>query len=160
MIIHGIDPGSEKSALVTIQTEPFEIINKKIASNDDILYELGKLRHMRFFTKANETVLAVEFMQSYGMPVGRSVFLTAMWSGRFVEAWGGEYALHLRTKIKTCIAGRAQAKDSDVSRGLKMRFGEVGTKKNPGPLYGIKTHLWAALAVAVYHMDGAKLGDW
>jgi len=27
--------------------------------------------------------------------------------------------------------------------------GAVGTKKAPGPLYGVKTHMWSALAVAV-----------
>jgi hypothetical protein len=27
-------------------------------------------------------------------------------------------------------------------------LGEVGTKKNPGPLYGVSGHYWAALGVA------------
>ncbi len=38
----------------------------------------------------------------------------------------------------------------------KTEFGEPGTKKNPGPTYGIKSHLWAALAVAVTAYDKIK----
>ena len=32
----------------------------------------------------------------------------------------------------------------------------VGTKKAPGPLHGVKSHLWSALALAVTHYDQLK----
>ena len=42
-------------------------------------------------------------------------------------------------------------------QALRVRFGEA---KKGHPLAGIKKHLWDALGVAVYHADGAKLGEW
>jgi hypothetical protein len=40
-----------------------------------------------------------------------------------------------------------------VRQALIDRLGPQGTKKNPGPTYGMRSHLWAALAVAVYAGD-------
>jgi hypothetical protein len=40
-----------------------------------------------------------------------------------------------------------------VRQALIDRLGLQGTKKAPGPTYGIKSHEWAALAVAVYGWD-------
>jgi hypothetical protein len=33
------------------------------------------------------------------------------------------------------------------------KLGVVGTKKNPGPLFGMKSHAWAALGVAVTALE-------
>jgi hypothetical protein len=43
-----------------------------------------------------------------------------------------------------------RAKDANIRQALIDRFGAVGTKKMPGPLFGVSSHYWAALAVAVY----------
>ncbi len=45
-----------------------------------------------------------------------------------------------------------------MREALIHRFGEQGSKKAPGPTYGIASHVWAALAVAVTYSDlhGAK----
>jgi hypothetical protein len=40
-----------------------------------------------------------------------------------------------------------------VRQALIDRLGPQGTKKNPGPTYGMRSHLWAALAVGVYAWD-------
>jgi len=43
-----------------------------------------------------------------------------------------------------------RAKDANIRQALLDLIGPQGTKKTPGPTYGIKSHTWAALAVAVY----------
>ena len=50
-------------------------------------------------------------------------------------------------------------KKTQIIQALKLRFGE---SRKGEPLEGISSHKWDALAVAVYHLDGAKLGaaDW
>jgi len=40
-----------------------------------------------------------------------------------------------------------------VNQVLRDRFGEKGTKKNPGKLFGVHDHIWSALALAVYSAD-------
>jgi hypothetical protein len=46
-----------------------------------------------------------------------------------------------------------RAKDANIRQALIDKLGAVGTKKAPGPLYGISGHLWAALAVADYAIN-------
>ena len=109
-------------------------------------------------------VVVIEMVASYGMPVGREIFETVRWIGRFQEAIehrGGTVAFVYRSDVKLHLCGTMRAKDSNVRQALIDRFGPgkakaIGTKKAPGPLYGITSHLWAALAVAVYWNDTQK----
>lgn len=101
---------------------------------------------------------AIEMVEHYGtgMPAGREVFETCVWIGRFQEVFaGGNDVVTLlpRRKVKMHLCGSMRAKDANVRQALIDRFGPPGTKKNPGELYGVKSHLWAALAVAVTWMD-------
>ena len=106
--------------------------------------------------------LAIEFVQSYGMAVGQTTFMTVRAIGRFEKSWGSDSSIFLyaRPAILSHITGGVRGKKKgDIINALKLRFGEA---KKGHPLEGIKKHLWDALAVAVYHLDGAKLGavDW
>ena len=40
-----------------------------------------------------------------------------------------------------------------IKRKIDTLFGEKGTKANPGKLYGVKSHIWSALALAVTYAD-------
>jgi hypothetical protein len=103
-------------------------------------------------------VLAIEMVSSYGMPVGREVFETVVWIGRFQQTWPWDPDTVLRVprlKVKMHLCHSARAKDSHIWQALIDRFGPVGTKGNPGPLYGVKSHARAALALAVTVADGA-----
>jgi len=96
------------------------------------------------------------------MAVGQSTFMTIRYIGRFEKSWGRDSSIFLYTRpsILSHITGGVRGKKKgDVIKALKLRFGE---SKKGYPLEGIKKHLWDALAVAVYHLDGAKLGgvDW
>jgi hypothetical protein len=87
---------------------------------------------------------------SYGMAVGASTFETCVWIGRFIEVSRVEVELIFRKDIKLFLCGTMRAKDANIRQSLLDLIGPQGTKKTPGPTYGIKSHTWAALAVAVY----------
>jgi hypothetical protein len=97
--------------------------------------------------------IAIEMIASYGMPVGADVFETVVWIGRFVQ-----HAIHCgyaaprliyRRDVKMHLCGNMHAKDKNIRQRLIDLFGPPGTKKNPGRTYGITSHAWAALALAV-----------
>ncbi|NBV46789.1 MAG: hypothetical protein EBR86_14410, partial [Planctomycetia bacterium] len=98
-------------------------------------------------------LLAIEMIQAMGMAVGAEVFTTAVWIGRFIEAAGfGSTAPHrliYRTSVKLHLCGTSRAKDPNIRQRLIDLYGPVGTKKSKGPLYGVRSHVWSALAIAV-----------
>ncbi len=148
----GVDPGPTTAALLTLDGN--RVTDKALLPNADAL------KWLRDALTRQPCDVAVEFVQSYGHAVGREVFETCLWCGRFVQVCedvGAKVFLYSRTKVKAYVTGLARAKDSDVRLALMLRCG--GAKKGE-PLHGVKTHLWAALAVATYHADGARLGGW
>lgn len=102
--------------------------------------------------------LAIEMVASYGMPVGREVFETVRWIGRFQQAWRDPEAVRLiyRRDVKMHLCGSMKAKDANVWQALIDKLGPVGTKACPGPLYGVKSHARSALAVAVTAAETTK----
>ena len=95
-------------------------------------------------------LLAVERVASYGQRVGQEVFDTCMWTGRFIQAADAEllaFKLIYRMTIKKYLIGSHTAKDADIRRQLLDVVGPQGTKKAPGPTYGIKSDIWQALAL-------------
>ena len=101
------------------------------------------------------------------MPVGREVFETVYWIGRFAQAAQPvEHTLVSRGAVKMHLCGSKRAKDSNIRQALIDRFGgsaAIGRKADPGPLYGISGDVWSALAVAVTWYDtyglAAPAGD-
>lgn len=154
-MILAIDPGPTRSAFVRLDGD-LVIEHGDEIENDDLL---GRLIH------AWRGALVVEKIESYGKPVGAEVFTTVLWCGRFIQAWRGtSWALVSRREIKLALCNASNAKDPDVRQALIDRYGPgraaaLGTKKQPGPLYGIAGHRWAALAVGVaYYM--MEVGEW
>ena len=148
MNLLAIDPGNTESAYLVYDTETHRVVEWRKAPNDEVLCFLdgnGYLRHAH--------VLAVEMIASYGMPVGREVFETVLWVGRFVERWKGPHRLVYRREVKLHLCGSARAKDANVRQALLDKFGgkdaAIGKKATPGPLYGLAGDGWSALGVAV-----------
>jgi hypothetical protein len=75
--------------------------------------------------------MVIEMIASYGMPVGKEVFDTYVWIGRFAEASGMPTNYIYRKDEKMNICHSMRAKDSNIRQALIDRFGVVGTKKNP-----------------------------
>ena len=146
MNIMAIDPGPKVSGVVWLSPER-RIIAAEIQDNKDIVRALRVGHTVHPFPR-----VAIEMIASYGMPVGAEVFETCTWIGRFEEAYGDEdlTARYFRKDIKLHLCGSTRAKDSNVRQALIDLLGPAGIKKEPGPTYGIKKDMWAALAVAVY----------
>lgn len=151
MKILAIDPGPEQSAYVLWDGN--RVLSYAIIENAKLFDSLGP---------GNITHCAIEKIASYGMPVGAEVFETCVWTGRFIEKWHDAAAtdpLRIpRLDIKIHLCKSAKAKDANVRLALIDRFGVPGTKKAQGTLYGITSHCWAALAVAVTAHDRLACG--
>jgi len=145
--IIGIDPGTTESAYVL--WDGSKVLEAEIYPNADLHAKLCQ-------GEDNGPPLYIEMIASYGMPVGKEVFETVLWIGRFVEVWNVlQNPWHLVFRKPVCVhhCGVARAKDPNIRRALLDKYGEVGTKKKPGPLYGIRKDLWSALAVASFAVE-------
>ena len=141
--VAAIDPGTTKSAFIL--WDGARVRNCGIVENGVLLDQLrsGDLMPYDF--------AAIERMANFGQRVGEEVLATVWWSGRFYEALSRktEVTRPYRTAIKKHL-GCGKGKDKDVRAALIAKFGETGTKKNHGPLFGVSSHIWAGLAVADY----------
>jgi len=169
MRILAIDPGTNESGIVIL--DGMKVLAADVMDNERLLYSLNPHEHPEDVARTADevpTILAIEMIASYGMPVGREVFETCVWIGCFKQAWAmrkpspGPVQLIYRKDVKMHLCGTAKAKDPNVWQALLDLFGgesAVGRKASPGPLYGVKSHARAALAVAVTardRMDGWK----
>jgi hypothetical protein len=104
--------------------------------------------------------ISIEMIGHYGtgMAVGKDIFHTCLLIGRMIQI-APQAKLILRPTVKGIICGSGRAKDGNVTQALKDQVGPKGTKKEPGPTYGVKNHAWAALAVAVAASRGAATVD-
>jgi hypothetical protein len=136
-MIIGIDPGPKVQSFVLFDGE--RVLN----SGDCSIAEMVAYLQLR-----QDILVACEWIDSYGMPVGSEVFQTVFNVGRIYSA-AAAMRLVPRRDVKLHLCGTARAKDPNVRRALIEKLGPVGTKKQPGPCYGVSNHLWAALAVAV-----------
>lgn len=146
MSIFAIDPGTIESAFVRLDPEAMRLLEHGRVGNSDLLTKLRLGRPWR-------DVVAIEMIASYGMAVGREVFETCVWIGRFEEAVRGPVRRIYRREVKLHLCGSVRAKDPNVRTALLDRWGgkeqAVGTKARPGPLRGVTRDCWAALGVAL-----------
>lgn len=136
--ILAIDPGTLESGWVMLIDG--NVSESGVCKNEDMLETV----------KCWRGALAIEMIASYGMPVGREVFETCVWIGRFVQAyrWPDRAEMIYRRDVKLHLCGTPKAKDGNIRQALIDLIGPQGVKKSPGPTYGVKSHAWAALAVA------------
>jgi hypothetical protein len=147
MKILAIDPGPEQSASVWLVNGLPHDPEKQ--SNESLLDWLIS------YQPETGDVLAIEMIASYGMAVGREVFETCVWIGRFAQAWHN-WPFHFiyRRDVKVFLCQSARATDSNIRAALIDMYGgsklvAIGNKRTPGPLYGLKGDTWSALAVAL-----------
>lgn len=85
--------------------------------------------------------------------------------GRLQERWfmarGSDPFMLKRSEVTKHLHAnkRGRSKDSQVIEELTFRYGGKGTKADPGPLYGIKSHAWQALGLAVTFAETVPIAD-
>jgi hypothetical protein len=150
MTILAIDPGNQESAYCLIDADTRRPLEFAKLSNLDLLELLIELPYQR---------CVLEMVASYGMAVGADVFETCVWIGRFsqrvIDVGPTLYEPELvkRNPVKLHHCGSGKAKDGNIAQALRDRFGDKGTKANPGWFYGFSGDIWQAYALAVYVAD-------
>lgn len=153
MIVLGIDPGPTHCGAVIYDSDERGIVLAwKSLSVSDAIEMVG--RHGP--TGALDLV-AIERVQSYGI-AGASLLRTAEVGGMLHQCASNlgldVVWLYRREVLRGLDVTGKGNRDSLVRQRLIEIFGgdrktAQGTKKQPGPLYGVSSHAWQALAVAV-----------
>lgn len=169
MRVLAIDPGNEHSGWVLLDGM------KVLASGDVQNFRITQMIDGVFpASDEHQTIdphlIAIEFFQSYGMAVGKTSFHTCRWVGRFQEAAARQNIdtqLVYRSDVKMHLCQSMRAKDANVAQAIRDLYPAtgggkkpvIGTKKEPGPLYGVKGHMWQALGVGLTVQYAEKLTE-
>lgn len=141
LVVIGIDPGPEESAIV--EWNGGKVLSARDISNQEVLTLLENCKGP----------VAIERVRGFGLKIGNDVLDTVEWIGRFHQAKKTDCYLIDRKEVVHHLCNTAKGGDTEVRQALVYRIGEQGTKKNPGPLYGVTKHRLPALAVAVTWYD-------
>lgn len=160
MTILAIDPGNTFSGYALIDPVTCRPLQVGKVPNAEVL----ELIRMTSYDH-----LSIEMIASYGMAVGKEVFDTCVWIGRFIQrhedrvAEWADYSLVYRREVKLHHCHSSKAKDANITQALVDRFayGEPnrgkGTKASPGWFYGFSADIWQAYALAVHTADTRAL---
>jgi len=185
-LVMAIDPGPEKSAYVEVTPHYGGSLDTRKGGLDVVSFGILDNSGIRAYLcavvdTADAHRLVIEQIASMGMAVGAETFETCVWTGRFMEVFESQtgQAAHRipRVPIKVHLCGTAKAKDANVRQALIDRFGGSSALQKAkaakvnrhgavivptvkaGPLAGISSHCWAALAVACVYVDRMKTGE-
>lgn len=154
-MILSIDPGNVESAYCVIDKNNYKPIEFGKIKNEELREKL--LDELHYYPI--ET-LAIEMIASYGMAVGKEVFETCVWIGRFIESFKCPFTYYVyRKDEKMNLCGSMKAKDSNIRQALIDRFATFdfkngkGTKKQQDFFYGFSKDVWAAYAVGITWLD-------
>lgn len=158
--VFAIDPGNTYSAYAVMSEQE---------RKDYKLLEFGKYINKECMQKMIDwidqqyppDIVVIERVASYGLAVGKEVFETCEWIGRFSQEAEKyipvEYIYRKDEKITIC--GSMKAKDTNIRQALIDRFATKdfkngkGTKKDPDYFYGVSKDCWAAIAIACTYLD-------
>ena len=159
--ILALDPGNTQTGYAVLEMPEFRLIKfgkanntslLTLVANSDILYDVD--------------AVAIEMIDSFGMAVGREVFETCVWIGRFHQASDHPNTHYVyRKEEKEILCGSLRAKDANIRRALIDRYARhdlkngKGTKGNPDVFYGVSKDVWAAIAVGVTYYELSKLNE-
>ena len=119
--ILAIDPGNIESGVATIEMPDFQLLSFGKIKNEELLQAFEEW----FAVDSNIDAVAVEMVASYGMAVGKTVFDTCVWIGRFsqaLEMHGLTVNYVYRKDEKMCLCGSMKAKDSNIRQALIDRY--------------------------------------
>ena len=156
-ILLAIDPGDAKSAFVFVDMETYKPLYVGKDTNDNVRTKITE-----YIKEHPVKHVAIEMIASYGMAVGKTVFMTCVEVGiltEYLRQLGCEVDYIYRKDEKICMCGNMRAKDSNVYRALIDRFAKFdhrtgkGIKDKPDWFWGFKQDMWQSYAVAVTWLD-------
>jgi len=156
LVFPAIDPGNEESGAVLLDTFGHVLRVWPKVSNDVILSELNWTRGMHSYAR-----LVIEMPKARGMPTANQEFETCVVIGWFEMAFGRNRSTRIyRHQVKSSICNSQRAKDGNIAAAIREMYPQtgggakpaVGTKKAPGPLYGVSKDAWQALAVGLTYL--------
>lgn len=173
--ILAIDPGDVWTGWVLLQ-DGETVLDAGVTNERDLLLPLARLTGQRCWWEPRgkafaarvpidvDLVVIENIEPRFGQTQGWEVFNTARFVGRMEEAFrplpvrlltrsGVLGALGIVTRRKKKTDPKVNA-DSAVRALLIDRWG-TGSEKKGGPLYGVTSHAWQALAVAVVAAESA-----
>lgn len=153
MMIFAIDPGSTQSAYCMMNGDALPLHFDKVPNA-----ELVSL--IRTYSKSLTAVI-IERVASYGMPVGREIFDTCEWIGRYTQVADDlnlpvEYILRQEEKLFICKSPKAN--DATIRKALIDRFAThdfktgKGNSRSPDFFYGFKADEWMAFATGIVYL--------
>ena len=158
MIILGIDPGENKSGVVLFDAKA----NRVLWAHEKDVQELERI--LQYGWNEMPDVIVCENIVPMGVPFSSNLRATCRHIDRLefiAEARKIQWVFITRNQVKMTLCGRCKGvKDAHVSCAVQERFGgrkaALGTKKQPGPLYGVSGHCWQALAAVIAATDSSK----
>lgn len=144
----GIDPGTTVSGVVIWSDVDHKVVWTDGKIENDVL--LNWLRRCYWLNYGTCTALIVEALSPRGMSLDRNTMATIKLTGRLEEIGHNstlETILMERDVIKRELLGRTNlpGADSKIRSLLVDEAGPKGTKKEPGPTFGVSNHAWQAL---------------
>jgi hypothetical protein len=176
MIILSIDPGDKLTAWTLVNLDTLEILGRAKQENREVELQLfqgyfttwGDLKTMKTSGGTEEIrelirlpeyeLVAIEYPHPRGESMYTQLVDAIRWIGRYEGAHGADLSYIDRKDVKMTLCGRCVGVgDSNIRAALLSRYpatgggkiGQVGTKKLPGPLFGVSKDMWAALGVAI-----------
>jgi len=160
-MIFAIDPGNKITTALKAEIDPQRYPSHVVLTDVVPLHVFRDICNAAVLVEIDRlpcgTVVLIEDIESFGMAVGREVFRTAQWAGRFeerAEANGLPVTYVKRSDVKTTLCYNRTAKDANIRAALIDVYGgskelAIGLKATPGPLYEFASHAWSALALVV-----------
>tara|TARA_R110000824_G_scaffold130895_1_gene292787 strand:- start:248 stop:727 length:480 start_codon:yes stop_codon:yes gene_type:complete len=152
VIVLGVDPGPTSCGIALYCSDRGKVLSaRKDITVESLLLVLSD--------PVVCDVVALERVQSYGI-AGATLLQTSEVVGRIWQAaklGGYPVELYYRREVLRAldVTGKGNRDSLVRQRLIEMHGGDrvsaVGTKKQPGPLYGVASHAWQALAVALAH---------
>lgn len=158
MPIIAIDPGNVQSGYCVIDQKTLRPLEFGKIDNEELLKKLESAAEQGWRWGV------IEMVASYGMSVGRDVFDTTVWIGRFYQVLSDQCPVRMLCRIeeKKHICHDSRANDTAIRRALIDRFAAhdlkngKGTKKKPDFFYGFKADVWAAYALGLTAIENRE----
>lgn len=157
--ILGIDPANVQTAYVLLGPGLRPFYFDKV-ENEQAYTDMMDAIEAAFRKDAHELRVAIEGIESFGLPVGKTTIETCYWIGQLLERFKiYSPVLIYRHQEKMNLCHSMKAKDGNIRQALVDRFAPgdenfgKGTKNNPGFFYGFRADIWQAMAVATTYHD-------